>query len=657
MFKYRLGDSYDRLRRVVGLLIVIISVVAPTHNGAHGNSPSAESATHSRDRFHPACWTRILECDRTEENALGCKKPRILHDHEVGAHGSSEVGSRLVAHTVVDHESKIIIQFDTTSVAGILRENFEIDIEVSAYLNGREVPVPAYSQINQEGRRRTPANPRTAFEKLTTLTHLAKLTKALIDSLDSATSVDWGPWKSDDASLVSRLIESSRRLQLLQRESAVIDSTKRQLVDEESILRSRATSRETRLQELGSEITTLDSERDSLLRSETGGQDSTRKVVLEHSLKAKRQEADSLRQSIEKVNEVLARLENRKSGLDSALSDLKTEINNAKRVYTGPSDPESRQRALAAYCRSAIGSLELPLRGTARTLLGSSDGIQLEFLLRSSTTGYNASIVQSQLEAIDHQLVSVARFDVLTVKRQEEVRAFQSTLQNLSNTLRMLGTLSRDPEMRKKLTERSLSRVKNTELSLSSVGARPGDRVDLLISVRLDPLELPRELRITMDIDECGWGLSVSDSFMLLRQSEHSGQVLVSDPGLFRNYTPAAGVNLLWTYHPQPEDVVFARWLVPSIGINVSFPVISGQSRALEQPTRVDSVGGTVIIDRTVTVLEQRGEIDISAGPVLGFFDRRLFFSVGWNLTSREVSKAYVGWGFSFVNLVRKLVE
>ncbi len=123
-------------------------------------------------------------------------------------------------------------------------------------------------------------------------------------------------------------------------------------------------------------------------------------------------------------------------------------------------------------------------------------------------------------------------------------------------------------------------------------------------------------------VKKVGWHMDPVESFLLINRLK-TEQLDINYPLSPSNYKPTAGASLLWTYHNDYRSNGFpkgtAKWLEPSLGLNVSFPDFNSKK-----------------------------DFEIGVGPIVGLFNNQIFFTGGYNLSVEGLSPWYIGMGFSF---------
>jgi len=117
------------------------------------------------------------------------------------------------------------------------------------------------------------------------------------------------------------------------------------------------------------------------------------------------------------------------------------------------------------------------------------------------------------------------------------------------------------------------------------------------------------------------WRPQLTESAMLIKRINED---LLSDtyPLSPSNFKPTAGASIMWGYRSDKRGngcTRFWKWLEPSFGLNVSY---------LDFDTGKD--------------------FEIGAGPVIGLWNNKVFFTGGYNFMASAQSPFYWGIGFSF---------
>lgn len=151
-------------------------------------------------------------------------------------------------------------------------------------------------------------------------------------------------------------------------------------------------------------------------------------------------------------------------------------------------------------------------------------------------------------------------------------------------------------------------------------------------------------------IKKVGWDLDVAESALLIHRFQE-GRLRRDYPLSPSNFKPSVGASLLWTFYNTyrvPDKIKhsflvseknhgkakqypllrFLHWLEPSMGINVSY-----------NDFRTDR------------------EVEFGAGPIIGLFRNRIFFTSGYNFSVNGESPFYFGIGFSFSKIYQRIKD
>lgn len=183
-------------------------------------------------------------------------------------------------------------------------------------------------------------------------------------------------------------------------------------------------------------------------------------------------------------------------------------------------------------------------------------------------------------------------------------------------------------------------RLIQATIDLDKADAKPGDMLRIsLMWYDTDggvtdsmPVEL---VTAKFRLENVGWNMHVADAelFTYRINEDKLGSNYPLSPSKFK---PTAGVSLLWSYtndkRVQPRDgykvdhgkklLRFFKWIEPSFGINVTF---------LDFRT-----------DET---------FEFGMGPTIGFFNKQLFITSGYNFRADKIRPFYFGIGVSFANI------
>lgn len=164
-----------------------------------------------------------------------------------------------------------------------------------------------------------------------------------------------------------------------------------------------------------------------------------------------------------------------------------------------------------------------------------------------------------------------------------------------------------------------------------------GQLLELYVLKHEGQSDKPKKYLITsFKVMDLGWNLSLSESLILI---DRINEDLAPEANRnSTNFKPSPGVSLLWKYNgpinlgKRPVNKKgevrygFWSWLKPSIGINTSY------------------------LDFT-----DDDQFEIGAGPILGVFNNKLFFTWGYNFNVKGTAATYMGIGLSFTNVVEDI--
>lgn len=185
----------------------------------------------------------------------------------------------------------------------------------------------------------------------------------------------------------------------------------------------------------------------------------------------------------------------------------------------------------------------------------------------------------------------------------------------------------------KKAGAHLFSRMLYATIDLEESGVKEGEMLEIKVMwYNIDPNTPNAEEGIELStakflVKKTGWHLEASESVLLI---DRINQDLVTVDVSPSNFKPTAGASLMCTYHNDNRGKSgwsrFFKWLEPSFGLNVSY----------------------VDFDSSET-------FEVGAGPIVGFWGNRLFFTGGYNFSVAGQSPYYMGIGFSFYNVIEKI--
>ena len=168
------------------------------------------------------------------------------------------------------------------------------------------------------------------------------------------------------------------------------------------------------------------------------------------------------------------------------------------------------------------------------------------------------------------------------------------------------------------------------DLSTNSL-AKDGAILELFVLVN-HANEKPKEYLISSFVlKDMGWNIDIVESVLWTHRFQN--RFLATENQT--KFKPNAGASLIWTYNGRWDMVNKAgedqpvlnnsrlwTFLAPSLGVNVSFLNFTNETN-----------------------------FEIGAGPIIGLFDKLLFFKAGYNFSVGGEAPYYFGVGFSFTNI------
>lgn len=264
------------------------------------------------------------------------------------------------------------------------------------------------------------------------------------------------------------------------------------------------------------------------------------------------------------------------------------------------------------------------------------------------------------------KLLPVLKSDINSTN-YEKIEKVLFAIRSIDDNLKLLSDILPSGEstnqLKSKIKERLIQNLTPTEIYISKIGAKEGERLIITIENKFrtgvvnnnDEDSFRSSItEVVLIIKDLGWIRRVSDSFLFIKRLNIEEEDYGTNEEIVTprevNFEPTAGVTLSWTHYNRKDGTNWnniMRWLEPSIGINVSFPRFGSVITSFESSSTNSDV-------RKVNVTESNEKIDVGAGFILGFFDNAIQFTYGWNLTVSE-KRSYFGIGFSFLNLARKV--
>jgi hypothetical protein len=229
---------------------------------------------------------------------------------------------------------------------------------------------------------------------------------------------------------------------------------------------------------------------------------------------------------------------------------------------------------------------------------------------------------------------------------------------SLLENLKWKPSLLENPQDYKKIRERIaqfagqiiFSKLLYGTIDLKKQSVNDGDEIEIAVMwYNIDETTTTAEQGVELAttkflVKKTGWHLDVSESALLIHRIDED-KLRSGYPISPSNFKPTAGASLLWSYYNPFRTVMrikkcgsnkgqykeygflkFLHWVEPSLGINVSY---------LDFRT-----------DR---------DFEFGAGPVMGLFQNRIFLTTGYNFSVNGESPFYMGIGFSFSNIYKRI--
>lgn len=247
------------------------------------------------------------------------------------------------------------------------------------------------------------------------------------------------------------------------------------------------------------------------------------------------------------------------------------------------------------------------------------------------------SVIDEELKTLLKSRLNYETY-YLNTESQVDYLPYSHDLSNIPKHI--FQTIQEDPKIYLKFQEnislragRELfNRMLYATIDLEKAGAKDGDVIEIKVMwYNIDPNTPNAEEGIELStakfiIKKTGWHLDASESVLLIDRFKEN---LVTTNVSPSNFKPTAGASLLWSYHNDyrgKKVMKFFKWLEPSFGLNVAY------------------------LDFTTTET-----FEIGAGPIVGLWNNRIFFTSGYNFSIEGQSPFYMGIGFSFSNIISKM--
>lgn len=284
-------------------------------------------------------------------------------------------------------------------------------------------------------------------------------------------------------------------------------------------------------------------------------------------------------------------------------------------------------------------------------------------------SGRDADVIRSYGEQLMGELIPALLDTARTSDACPALKDYQEVVSALKESARALldsasaDTADSNKPFTRALNEIVLAPIKDGYVDLRSEGARPGDRLTILITNQDDRVGT-RTMEMAFDVEAFGMVSHITDSFLFLKrlgvdanasreaidsagqQASQSGSAGQVETPLPVDWTPTPGVTLGATWLPRSG---FFRHIQPGFGLNVSFPKFGAVVTSFSSSDPSDPAS-----QPAVTVGETGGPLDIAVGLVGSLFNNKVFVAAGTTLTA-STNKEYFAVGFSFIQVASSI--
>ncbi len=348
--------------------------------------------------------------------------------------------------------------------------------------------------------------------------------------------------------------------------------------------------------------------------------------------------------------------------LEARLTDVDAELERQHRAA-------GYLKVVNRYSQTAIPSLRTALanyQATLNTLTKPENAPLVHFVAqRTNRDGAQLIATANRLRSSGLDTLATPQEPLSTAalqRRHDTIEEVQAGVKEISEALKDYAAyLTRtgyemDPAM--------LRGLKDTEVLLSALDVKPGDRLTLSFTNALGVDGQNRRLDVPIRVARFGWVREVNDSFLFLRRrganykrTPNRVTELVSTikPGEERevdipvgvNYQLTPGAALTWSYNDRSHNTVW-RWLRPGVGLQVALPRFETRTYTVSFPT---GTAAPSIKEET------RGNaFDIALGGLVTLFDNSVGISAGRDMMVRE-RPYYFAFSVSFVSLAKRAAQ
>lgn len=654
----------------------------------------------SVDFLHPRYFVQVYECD---SDIRGCEDGRPVIAQ--AARGAIEY-----VNAEVDASSKILISFNRKCLSAFQQENdlFEAAISITGFVGDREIEIPGYSVVGKEARV-AQARVRSISDLRSVFIGLKNAYEMIEEELDDAFEIsaqDLLPAyesRDDAAADDSDLRRLTERRAALEADYQAMKRRKIDLMAQQATLDlTYAPHSELRSAEHATSEADIGTNGENSLESDSAKVDGVSSNADSTGLKVEIIDESAQRMMAEKRqqnNRYAAELRVIEVRMEAVQEDLDKVEGQVNALRGDLDDEEKNRQTVYAEALKKLEILRYVQRALRRehaalhSLLDKISNDQNDDLIRMM--GVNLTRPRSGDRLIEGSKglvreLEVAEQDTL-LHSEAGAETFLAALRALNEGLSELASVAADLQADRPILRRRLvADLRDTEILLSRIDVEAGDDLFVIIENAARTDDIARRLIVKLEVRQFGLVRDVSDSFLFLEQrapeleditadlagsgidpSTPTGQEVVRrlQESVDEDFKPVAGASLSWIWRTRPTHssnvlrragVSLARFFEPGFGVNVSFPAFERVEVArVAAPVSQESTTQTEeqeAVQNQPVISTSSNPLDVSAGLMASLFGGQITFTYGWNLTSRSDARdAYMGFGFSFVNIAQRL--
>jgi len=541
----------------------------------------------------------------------------------------------------VNINSKIYINYDSSV---IFQTDFEAEVTINGEIirngNSQKIEIPGYSEVGKLSISKY-ARVRSINNTIASFSNLKDIYKEIFEFEKFTTreliynpdEINQALKNAKEILKIDELVSQKNRLVSNQNDSVELEMAIKRSKDDQS--------------KLIETITKIESE---LLKS-NGIINDTTQIMMNDSLKKIKHCKDSVEEVVGKKNIQLDNTKQRMSEIQKNIKDLVGKDENIQRQQSAITEMIGNLQKL----RNKILDKKCQIKLYTDHILNNENKVVIQIIAEKSKRIQNADLLGNLAQDIQDQMNILSNNEINFNIKEDSVRIVLKAFRLIKSDLEIVSELY-DSGLKETIRKCLLNNLSPTEISLVNLGARSGDRISITIANKLNKSDndSPRYVIRTFNFSVKSFGLNkkINDSFTLIKrlytekgiQKSINGTEITESRPKDVNFEPCAGTSVTWNYLPRNK---FGQWLGFGFGINVSFL----RFQTVETITTTDSLG------RYSTKSEDRSNlIDIGSGVVFSLFDGTINLTLGANLTSGNgLNRAYMGIGFSFVNIAQKL--